>query len=164
MNIAELPEVQIRIVIHNIQGRTGRGLKICWIYCKFQTNFCLLLLSFCNVGYWSPQEEVLVISLGVQKKFLLQAGHTGWHPISLEHQKNLKIFQKEQTLQVSTATSISTIGLWIQSSTEMLSYSWSGTLWTVYVVFLLIEWAWKINLFRLLNRGIFQWSTRSHTF
>lgn len=53
-----------------------------------------------------------MISSGAQQKFLLQAGHTGWHPTSLEHQKNRKTFQKEQTLQVRAAPSFSTTGLW----------------------------------------------------
>lgn len=126
------------------KGEWGRDIKYVEC-CKFQTNFCLLLLSFYTIGYWNPQEEVLVISLGVRKKFLLQAGHTAWHPISLEPQKNLKMFQKEQTPQVRAATSFSTIGLWIVAQNWVLFLKWNTVICLpFYVAFLQIGLEWQI--------------------
>lgn len=136
------------------EGEWGGDIKYVEC-CKFQTNFCLLLLSFYTVGYWNPQEEVLVISLGVQKKFLLQAGHTAWHPISLEPQKNLKMFQKEQTPQVRAATSFSTIGLWIVAQNWVRFPKVEHCHLSAFLCCIFTNWAWMVNLFRLLNIWIY---------
>jgi len=92
------------------KGECGGGHQV-----GSQTDIHLLFPFSCAAGYWSPLEEGLVISLEVQKKFLLPASRTEWHPIFLEHQKNHRIFQKEQTLQVRAATPTAWLGSEVQS-------------------------------------------------
>lgn len=83
--------VQMKIVFCIVLKLNAEDFK--WL------NTCQYVVIFCNTEYWNPLEEALVICLGAQKKFHLPADHTGWHLASLEQLRNLRTFQKEQTLQ-----------------------------------------------------------------